>query len=219
MYARCWPVTHKLEKEKIVVLLSVLRAMVRRLSHEEERDLMARVTQKDSDALATLYDQYSTLVFSLVLRIVKDKQEAEDLLQEIFLQVWDKAATFDSRRGNLYAWLMTLSRNRSIDRIRRNKGTRTRQQKLSEERMAVIPDDSEATPLEAVVGFERANMVRDALQQIPQEQCEVLLLAYFSGLSQSEIASQLQLPLGTVKTRTRQGMTKLQTILKKQMAV
>lgn len=192
--------------------------MVRRLSQEEERDLMVRVAHKDSDALADLYDQYSTLVFSLVMRIIKEPSEAEDLLQEIFLQVWEKASTFDSRKGNLYAWIVTLARNRTIDRIRRNRGARTRQQKLSEERMATLPNTSGETPLEAVVGFERAQLVRDALEQIPEEQREVLLLAYFSGFSQSEIATHLTLPLGTVKTRTRQGMIKLQTILRKQMA-
>lgn len=192
--------------------------MVERPSQEEERELMARIVQKDNDALAALYDQYSTLLFSLVLRIVREQQEAEDLLQDIFLQVWDKAASFDNRKGNLYGWLVTLARNRAIDRIRRNRGARTRQQKLSEERMAQPMGTPEQTPLEAVVGFERANLVRDALDAIPEEQKEVLLLAYFSGLSQSEIANKLSLPLGTVKTRTRQGMNKLQTILRKQLA-
>lgn len=200
------------------MLLSVLRAMAHRLSPEDERELMERIAQKDSDALATLYDHYSTLLFSLVMRILKKPQEAEDVLQDIFMQVWEKAHTFDNRRGHLYGWLLTLSRNRAIDRIRRQRGVRTRQQKLSEERMSTLPLEQEDSPLEAVVGFERAELVRDALQQIPPEQSQVLLLAYFSGLSQSEIATHLELPLGTVKTRTRQGMNKLQRLLIKELS-
>ena len=196
----------------------MFRTLVDRPSPSEERDLMRRITEQDEAALATLYDRYSSLLFSLSLRIVKERQEAEDLLQDVFLQVWEKAASFDHNRGHLYGWLVTLARNRSIDRIRHRQSLQRRHQKLEEGAILDAPiQQASNSPLETVVALERASYVREAMQTIPQEQKDVIMLAYFGGYSQSEVATILQIPLGTVKTRTRQGMRKLEQTLKETM--
>ncbi len=200
------------------MLLTMFRTLVDRPSPSEERDLMRRITEQDEAALATLYDRYSSLLFSLSLRIVKERQEAEDLLQDVFLQVWEKAASFDHNRGHLYGWLVTLARNRSIDRIRHRQSLQRRHQKLEEGAILDAPiQQASNSPLETVVALERASYVREAMQTIPQEQKDVIMLAYFGGYSQSEVATILQIPLGTVKTRTRQGMRKLEQTLKETM--
>ena len=200
------------------MLLTMFRTLVDRPSAAEERDLMRRIAEQDEAALAALYDRYSSLLFSLTLRIVKERQEAEDLLQEVFLQVWEKAGSFDHNRGHLYGWLVTLTRNRSIDRIRQKQSLQRRHLKLEE---GVALDEpvrqSAHNPLDMVVALERASHVREAMQVIPQEQQDVIMLAYFGGYSQSEVAQILQIPLGTVKTRTRQGMRKLEQTLKETM--
>ena len=197
------------------MLVTMFRTLVERPSASEERDLMRRIADQDEAALATLYDRYSSLVFSLTLRIVKERQEAEDLLQDVFLQVWEKASSFDHNRGHLYGWLVTLARNRSIDRIRQKQSLQRRHNKLEEEAVLDEPIRQTAqSPLEMVVALEQASQVKEAMQQIPKEQQDVILLAYFGGYSQSEIAKILNAPLGTVKTRTRQGMRKLEQILK-----
>lgn len=203
------------EEGVLPVLLSMYRSLVDRSSPEEERELMRRIAEQDEAALAALYDRYSSLLFGLVLRIVKERQEAEDLLQDIFLQVWEKAPAFDHNRGHLYGWLVTLSRNRSIDRIRQKQSLNRRHRKLEEGTALEEPLQQNAhNPFALVVALEKASQVRDALQHLPQEQKDVIMLAYFGGYSQSEVAHLLDVPLGTVKTRTRQGMRKLHTMLR-----
>lgn len=197
------------------MLLSMYRSLVERSSPAEERDLMRRIAEQDEAALAALYDRYSSLLFGLVLRIVKERQEAEDLLQDVFLQVWEKAPSFDHNRGHLYGWLVTLARNRSIDRIRQMQSLNRRHRKLEEGTALEEPLQQNAhNPFSLVVALEQASTVQAALQQLPQEQRDVILLAYFGGYSQSEVSKHLNVPLGTVKTRTRQGMLKLHTILR-----
>lgn len=200
------------------MLLSLYRNLSMRPSSSEEQNLMQKIANQDETALAHLYDQYSPLLFGLVLRIVKDRQEAEDLLQDIFLQVWEKAASFDHSRGHLCGWLTTLARNRSIDRVRQKQSTQRRQHKLEEGTLLEEPIQQESlNPLQLVVSLEQSSLIREALKLLPREQSDVVLLAYFGGYSQSEIAEILDVPLGTVKTRTRQGMQKLQQTLKEAM--
>lgn len=193
-----------------------LSAVMRRVNPLDEPNLLKRIAQQDEKAFEALYDQYAKLVYSLILSVVKKQSDAEDILQEVFLQVWAKASTFDAAKGNVYGWLITLARNRAIDRIR-SKVFQKQHQEISVDEPGTIPHTTESNPLDALVVEERAQLVKNALQQIPAEQREVIEIAYFSGYSQSEIANKLNLPLGTVKTRMRQGMKKLHIFLKERL--
>jgi len=191
-------------------------AVTRRSSAPEEAVLLKRIAQRDEKAFERLYDLYAKLTYSLILSVVKKQGDAEDVLQEVFLQVWEKASTFDVSKGNAYAWLITLARNRAIDKIRSKDFRKQSRETVADEPELSSPG-SEGNPLDSLVVDERAQIVKQALRQIPVEQREVLEIAYFGGYSQSEIASKFNLPLGTVKTRMRQGMKKLYSLLKERL--
>jgi RNA polymerase sigma-70 factor, ECF subfamily len=171
-------------------------------------NLLHAIAKRDEAALAALYDRYRLILFGLLLRIVNSREEAEDVLQEVFVQVWRRAADFDESRGKPFTWLVTLARSRAIDRLR---------QLSARERLAVA--SAHEAPAEAsdaaqdASRSEQKEIVAAALRQLPEEQRQTLLLAYFEGLTQSEIAARLGTPLGTVKTRMRSGMIKLRELL------
>ncbi|HEX6981851.1 MAG TPA: sigma-70 family RNA polymerase sigma factor [Balneolaceae bacterium] len=198
------------------MLIFTLLAAIGKVMHgnsDDERQLMMRIKSRDPDALEELYDLYKRLLYGMVISIVKTREEAEDVLQEIFVKIWNKAGSFDENRGNVYSWIVTLARNKAIDRLR-SKGYKT-QQKASvsiHEPLFTLEGDK-FDPLETTIFSDRAELVKKALNEIPDSQKEVIEIAYYKGLTQSEIADQLNIPLGTVKTRTRQGMMKLKTIL------
>lgn len=171
-------------------------------------ELLHAVARGDEVALARLYDRYRVILFGLVLRILPSRQEAEDVLQEVLLQVWKRASDFDETRGRPFTWLVTVARSRAIDRLR-SLGSRERvAQNAARE---IIEETSDA--VNDAIRAEEGRVVRDALLELPEEQRRVLELAYFEGLTQSEVASRLETPLGTVKTRMRSGMTKLRELL------
>ena len=177
-----------------------------------DADLVHAIARGDERALASLYDRYSPILFGLLLRILKDRPEAEDVLQEVFLQIWQRASSFDAERGRPFTWLVTLARSRAIDRLRAVR---------SRERTALASAAEAVEPLadasDDAVRSEQGEAVRGALAAIPEEQRRALLLAYFEGLSQTEIAARLGQPLGTVKTRMRSGMMKLRELLRGQV--
>ena len=184
-------------------------------SASEEVNLLKRVMNRDAEAFAILYDKYSTLLYSLIISVVKVREEAEDVLQECFEQAWQKATMFDVGRGSVYTWLVTMARNRAIDRIRSRSYRIQRQENAGHETgVEVLADPGSDSPLDILVTEERSSHVKRALEQLPADQRDVIHIAYFGGLSQSEIAEKLNLPLGTVKTRMRQGMIKLYRLLK-----
>jgi RNA polymerase sigma-70 factor (ECF subfamily) len=170
--------------------------------------LLHAIARGDEAALASLYDRYRLILFGLLVRILNSRQEAEDILQEVFIQVWRRAADFDEKRGKPFSWLVTLTRSRAIDRLR---------QLSARERLAVAsaqeagPEASDASV--DAYRSEQKEIVAGALAQLPEEQRHSLRLAYFDGLTQSEIAARLNTPLGTVKTRMRSGMIKLRELL------
>jgi RNA polymerase sigma-70 factor (ECF subfamily) len=170
--------------------------------------LLKAVARGDEQALATLYDQYRIILFGLLVRILNSREEAEDVLQEVFMQVWRRAADFDETRGKPFTWLVTLARSRAIDRLR-SLGARERVA------AAATRDVQEETSDAASDAFrsEQRQLVTSALAQLPEEQKRPLVLAYFDGLTQSEIAEKLGAPLGTIKTRMRSGMIKLREVL------
>jgi RNA polymerase sigma-70 factor (ECF subfamily) len=164
----------------------------------------------DQSALAGLYDATSRLVFGLVLRIVGDRPTAEEVLLDVYTQAWRQAANYDEERGAPLAWLMTIARSRAIDRLRSGK-----HEQYKEPLDAVREiSDTDPNPEQATVDSERRRLVCSALEALPAEQREVVELAYYSGLSHSEIALRLGQPLGTVKTRTRLAMIKLRDMLR-----
>ena len=173
--------------------------------------LIKRVADGDQSALTTLYDSTSRLVFGLVLRVVNDRSTAEEVLLDVYTQVWRQASTYDSQRGAPLAWLMTIARTRGIDRLR--SGKLEHQNRESLDSIGEITS-STASPEADSVTAERRQLVRKALESLSAEQREVIELAYYSGLSHSEIALKLGQPLGTVKTRTRLGMMKLRDMLR-----
>ena len=169
---------------------------------------MKAIAAKDEAALALLYDRYRVILFGLLMRILNSREEAEDVLQEVFLQVWRKAGDFDEKRGRPFTWLVTLGRSRGIDRLR----TLSARERVAE---AGAREASEEISDAATDAFksERRGLVTTALAQLPDEQKRPIMLAYFDGLSQSEIATRLGAPLGTVKTRMRTGLMKLRELL------
>jgi RNA polymerase sigma-70 factor (ECF subfamily) len=171
-------------------------------------DLLRSVAGGDEQALSALYDRYRLILFGLIQRILHSQAEAEDVLQEVFLQVWRRASAFDEARGRPFTWLVTLARSRAIDRLRAL-GSRDR---TAQEAARAVPDRLSDASDDAVKS-EQGEIVRRALAELPEEQRRTLLLAYFEGLTQTEIAERLNAPLGTVKTRMRSGMIKLRELL------
>ena len=166
----------------------------------EDTALLSRVGQGDESAMETVFRRYSRVVYSVALRILHDSGQAEDVMQEIFLQLWRKPAAFVQGRGPLGAWLVVVTRNRAIDLLRRRKLTDS------------VDDVVLASPINVADEAERNAMmekVRGVLANLPPEQRKSLELAYFEGLTHTEIASRTGDPLGTVKTRIRQALITL----------
>ena len=183
--------------------------------NSRDKDLLKRIAQKDPVALSLLYDQYNRLLFGLLISILKKKTEAEDLLQDVFTNIWEKADQYDPDRGTAYTWIVSLTRNKGIDRLRSKVYKEQKKQSTSLDDESVYHPlySSENDPLEDTILSDRAEMLRNALQQISEKQRQVIHISYFDGLSQSEISDEYDIPLGTVKTRMRDGMMKLREIL------
>ena len=179
--------------------------------HEQEwAGLLARIAVGDQSALGELYDASSAKVFGLAMKILGDHAAAEETTLDVYTQVWRRASSYDAERGTPGSWLMTLAKHRAIDRFRSSYLERGRQVPL--EHTAELPGHEE-TPEQYSAGLERQRLVQQALASLSVEQRQAIALAYYWGMSQSEIAEQLKLPLGTVKTRMRLGMIKLREVL------
>ncbi len=172
---------------------------------QTDTELFAAMVAGKSSALGILYDRYGSLVYKLALRILANPQEAEDLTQDIFLKLW-QSSTYNPTRGSLGSFLTTLTRSRAIDKLR-SRGTNLKFLQRWSQMMAT--ETSPPTPFEAASLTQRSHYVREALAQLPEKQLRVLEMAYYEGLSQSEIAAQLGIPLGTIKTWSRQGLLNL----------
>jgi RNA polymerase sigma-70 factor (ECF subfamily) len=173
-------------------------------------ELLQAIKDGDEQALASLYDRYRLILFGLILRILHSRSEAEDVLQEVFLQVWQRASSFEESRGRPFTWLVTLARSRAIDRLR-SLGSRDRTANEAGREAEVTGATRDA--VDDAIRSEQGETVRRALAALPDEQRSTLVLAYFEGLTQTEIAERQGAPLGTVKTRMRSGMIKLRELL------
>jgi RNA polymerase sigma-70 factor (ECF subfamily) len=179
-----------------------------------DADLAAQLAAGEQWPMEVLYDRYVRLVFSVVLKILHDKEHAEDVVQEVFARVWRSADRFQASSGGFSSWLLAIAHNRAIDELRRQ-GTQKRQVVLADEDDAIqSASDPDVGPAEQAWIMHERIRVRAALQQLPAEQREVIELAYFGGLTQRDIADQTNTPLGTVKTRVRLGLQKLRELLK-----
>lgn len=177
----------------------------------DDAALVARMAVGDEHALGTLYDGNHRYVYSVVRRILRDDSDSEDIVEAVFWQVWRQAPRYQARRGSVKSWLGTIARSRSLDRLRATK--RRREEQLDES--SGLPgysaeDESDSHDAES---SDRLQDVLGAMATLPVEQREALELGYFVGLSQSEIAARTGQPLGTVKTRIRQGMRKMRARL------
>jgi len=177
-------------------------------SEEAARDaaIVARMAAGDEAALGELYDRSVDAVIALVARIVRDVPEAEEVVEVVFWQAWQQAGRFTADRGTVGAWLLAMARSRSLDRLR---SLRRRRDEQPADESIFERQPAAGDPLSNLDASDRAAQVIGALQRLPVEQREVLELAYFEGLSQTEIAERLALPLGTVKTRARLALRKL----------
>ena len=165
---------------------------------------MLAVRSGNQDAMAQLYDRYSSIVYAVALRVLGDAGAAEDILQEIFMQLWRNPGAFDASRGNLAPWLAVITRNRAVDALRK----RRPQTELENVTLSVSPDLAS----EAYRG-RIAEKIRGALNQMPQQQRGAIEMAYFEGYSHSEIAAKTGEPLGTIKTRIRNGLMQLRKVV------
>ena len=175
------------------------------MSTPADPELFARIAAGDRDAFGLFYDRYAPVLFGFCVRILKDARDAEDVLQEAFIQVWRDARRFDATRASVKTWLFTVARSRALDRGRSRHSI--------EQRFSAAPDESLDR---AGDGGQETAVLRDyvsrCLEKLSESEQAVLRLAYFDGYTQEEIAARLNEPLGTVKSRTRSGLTKLRAI-------
>ena len=180
----------------------------------DDAALMSQVAQAQSAALSELYDRYGRMVFSLAFRITGSNETAEEVTQDVFVQVWRFAEHYDPQQGKLTTWLSSVTRNRAIDILRQqNVRPEGHADSLDDDLFGFNDSASEAAVEPSVELRLQREQVRQALEQLPEEQRRVLALAFFMGMTQQEISVKLNQPLGTVKTRIRLGMIKLKSLL------
>ncbi|MGL5061928.1 MAG: sigma-70 family RNA polymerase sigma factor [Microcoleus sp.] len=177
----------------------------------DESLLLVQIAQKDRTAFAKLYDRYGRASYALAYKILGSVEEAEEVVLDVFSQIWQKAATYDPSRSRADTWLFMLTRSRSLDRLRvLQRSLRVAEACLED---AKIPASNIAEPMEDAMIKERSERVKTALEQLPKEQKQAIELAYFQGLTCAEIAAQTGIPTGTIKTRIRLGISKLRQAL------
>jgi RNA polymerase sigma-70 factor, ECF subfamily len=200
-------------------------ALIHRITEQEDRPLAAAtarwqqddgalitaIARRQQEALDQLYERYQAMVYHLALKVLNSRESAEEVVYDVFWQVWRDAERYDVQRGSVGAWLATAARSRAIDALRARRGNPATEENIAERPVATDPveDPEEQTSL-----TQRAGLVRAALGSLPADQRAALELSFFHGLSHIEIAEQLQEPLGTVKTRIRTAMLKLRERLR-----
>lgn len=169
---------------------------------QPEQVLMQKICQRDQSALASLYERFGNAVYSLALHILQNQSSAEEVTQDVFLKVWERADQWDTKRGKLSTWILAMTRNAAIDRLRRENRSVD---------FSSVPLDKVVNLL-AVEDWQQGQQLRTLLQQIPPEQAQIVQLSFFGGLSHTDMADMLDIPLGTIKTRLRLGLQKLRDL-------
>ena len=185
-----------------MMLLPILMAVQIR---EDDSGLVARMQRRDPQALAELYDRYGRVTFSLILRVVRDTGIAEDLVQEIFMRVWNRVNGFDAQKGSIGPWLLAVARNRAIDYLRSAVGRDRNAVEYEETDHPSLYRDMEKD----ILASDKARRIKSAIDKLPANYRQVIELAYFEGLSQTEMAERMGQPLGTVKTWVRTALKNL----------
>lgn len=192
------------------------------MSQMADDALVREVAGGSTAALEALYDRHVRGCFGLAMKIVRDPNLAEEVVQDVFVKIWSSPHTFSTERGKFAGWLMTLVHNRSVDKLRRGKaGTIGASVSLDAENAHGVSfsealADDRPSPEEQVWRGEQARLVRQVIELLPESQQEAISMAYFDGLTQREIAERLQEPLGTIKTRTRSGLRRLRRMFSQQ---
>ena len=198
----------------LLALLSTILNYARR--DEEDVSRLQRIVQGEESALAELYDQYAQLLYSLGMRILRSVGEAEDTVQDVFLQIWKKANAYEKSKGTVYTWIVTMMRNRCIDRLR-SKGFKYSSQQLDLSTLMLAADSPSSNPHSQTVTHEHQQLIIGTLKALTIDQQQVLALSYYEGYSQSEIAVKLKVPLGTVKSRMRKGLLMMRSMLQEKL--
>ena len=183
---------------------------------EAEIELLRRIGEGNRDAFSQLYDRFNGVLFATAYRVLNNQQAAEDVLQDVFVQIWEKAALYDPTRGKPLTWAITLTRNKAIDRLRSVQRRNRLGDELEREAETFEQFDDKSS-VDVVESAEKGKLVRQAIGKLSKEQREAIELAFFSGLTQTEIAERLGEPLGTVKARIRRGMMKLKDLITPQL--
>ena len=184
---------------------------------EEDIRLMQRIAERDSSAYQTFYKKYSGLIFASISNVLNDHHDREDVMQEVLVQLWNKAYLYEPRKGKPLTWLTTLARNRAIDRIR-SKQRRARLNGDFEIESRNVQPEFDESAHDILENKERDGIVMRAVEKLNPDQREAIQLVYFNGLTQAEVAESLHEPLGTVKARIRRGVNRLETLIKPRMS-
>jgi RNA polymerase sigma-70 factor (ECF subfamily) len=179
---------------------------------EAEIELLKRVGQGDTKSFEELYDRLSGVLFSTAYRVLNNQVAAEDVLQDVFVQIWEKAPLYNPALGKPLTWAITLTRNKAIDRLRSTQRRNLLQENAQSE-SEIFEQFDDRSSFEAVASAETGNLVRKAVARLSKDQRQVIELAFFSSMTQTEIAERLKLPLGTIKARIRRGMLKLRDLV------
>jgi len=217
------PADDKLKKPKVLLhdeqtsvgalyCVGVHLAMAGPDIHASDVDLLRQIGQEDRRSFEMLYDRFSGVLFSTAYRVLNNREAAEDVLQDVFIQIWEKAPLYDPARGKPMTWAVTLTRHKAIDRLR-STVRRNRLHDDVEREAELFAQFDDRSPFDAVSARETNQIVRDAIQQLSKDQREAIVLAFFSSLTQTEIAERFQEPIGTIKAGIRRGMIKLREVL------
>ena len=186
---------------------------VYRLNYQglSDLELLEQISNRDRDALETLYERYGRRVFALAVRILGDAVSAEEVTQDVFMSVWRRGASYTSKKGKFTTWLFSIAHNRTIDELRKRRRDRSRINDDIDDHLNL--ESGDISPADATVAQSEYTKIRTAMENLPEEQKNVVELSYFKGFTQTEIAAKTGQPLGTVKTRMRLALKKLRKAL------
>jgi RNA polymerase sigma-70 factor (ECF subfamily) len=180
--------------------------------NEEDLALLHRITEADEEALGVLYDRYGRLLFSLAVKMLRSLEEAEQIVEEVFLLVWNSASTYRNARSSVYTWIITMTRNRAVERIRA-KGSKRQPTSIDITTMLLDADARKDQPGAPTAADDYRHLILGAMSQLRYEQQEIVALAYFEGYTRAAIAEKLGIPLSTVFVRMRQSLMEMRTWL------